>query len=551
MADFSEVTPQTATPNYVEQAAQAEQVIDANMPTGSFSRAHNTTQLQGDPVLMPDNSTTNPGTGQTNTSDEPTVITPAITDQTPPPEPAQPVTQAQKEAATQQQNELQQDEPEVKEQPQKIKQSSPPETQEPLDPEQLMKLKKEKLQTAINQANVPEIVTDIIDYAISTSASDIHIEPSEEDVRVRFRIDGVLMNIIEYDKRYHPALVSRVKIISNLKIDEQRIPQDGRAQYVGETADGDEFEADLRVSTLPTVHGEKIVMRIQDRSKSIPPIEKLGIRGIGFHSINEIIKAPNGIILVSGPTGSGKTTTLYSILAMLNEVDVNIMTLEDPVEYQMEGLSQSQVRPDIGYSFASGLRTALRQDPDIIMIGEIRDLETIEIAIRAALTGHLVLSTIHTNSAIETITRIRDMGVANFLIASSVQGIIAQRLVRRICSECKEAYKPNIEVFEDMKNAIQTLPPQEEIDSSLLQDIKIYRGKGCAHCNHTGYKGRIGLYEILLFNETLQEKITQDTSTLDLEKFAIANGMTTLKQDGIIKVLEGHTTIEEVYRVAN
>jgi len=424
-------------------------------------------------------------------------------------------------------------------------------SEEPISPVEYAKLKKEKLEKAIKMSNVPEMVTDIIDYAISTKTSDIHIQPEDDRVDIRFRTDGVLETVSHYNKRFHPALVSRVKIISNLKIDEQRIPQDGRAQYVGETAEGEEFEADLRVSTLPTVHGEKIVMRIQDRSQSIPPIESLGVRGIGFHNVKEIVKAPNGVILVSGPTGSGKTTTLYSILSELNKPDVNIMTLEDPVEYQMRGLSQCQIRADIGYDFATGLRTALRQDPDIIMIGEIRDHETIEIAIRAALTGHLVLSTIHTNSAIETITRIRDMGVENFLITSAVKGIIAQRLVRKICPYCKEAYTPEPHIFEDIKQNIQTLPPNEEIDPALLQDIKLYRGKGCDKCGGKGFKGRLGLYEILLVGDGFREKLMQEIPVQELENFAISEGMTTLKQDGIIKCLEGLTTIEEVYRVAN
>jgi type IV pilus assembly protein PilB len=541
MGDLTEVTPQTATPSYTEEAASAEQVLDANQPVGVFGKTPD-----------PDSPQQNAQTQTTSATDTPVA------------QQQQPTKQVPEKSAKQTENK-DETEAEVKaEAEMKTKaeeKSTPPSDNitaksgeapvQEVNPEDLLTVKKDRLSQAIAQANVPEIVTDIIDYAISSRASDIHVEPTEQKVRIRYRIDGVLMEIMQYDKRFHPALVSRIKIISNLKIDEQRIPQDGRAQYVGETEDGGEFEADLRVSTLPTVHGEKIVMRIQDRSKSIPPIGKLGIRGIGFHHINEIIKAPNGIILVSGPTGSGKTTTLYSVLAMLNDEKVNIMTLEDPVEYQMEGLSQSQVRPDIGYNFASGLRTALRQDPDIIMIGEVRDLETIEIAIRAALTGHLVLSTIHTNSAIETITRIRDMGVQNFLLASSIQGIIAQRLVRKICEECKEAYKPSMEVFEDIKESIQTLPTAEELDPNLLNDIKIYRGKGCPHCNYTGYKGRVGLYEILLFDDTLKVKIMEDTSTLDLERFAIQNGMTTLKQDGVIKTLEGQTSIEEVYRVAN
>lgn len=413
------------------------------------------------------------------------------------------------------------------------------------------------LKAAIAAGNVPEIVANIINYAITIRTSDIHIEPDEGEVRVRLRVDGKLLDAIHYPKPVHPAIVARVKIIANLKIDESRMPQDGRARFVFEVEDLENpgkkktAEADLRVSTLPTVNGEKIVMRIQDKSKKIPALEQLGIEGSNFMHIRKVISSPNGVFLVSGPTGSGKTTTLYSALTILNEVSENIMTLEDPVEYQMSGLNQSQVRPDIGYNFANGLRTALRQDPDIIMLGEIRDLETIEIAIQAALTGHFVLSTIHTNSAIETITRIQNMGVQNFLITSAVKGIMAQRLIRRVCVVCKESYTPEPTLFADLSATIQGINPMEEIDATLLENVQLYRGKGCAVCNNTGYKGRVGIYEVLMMSDELRKMILENRNVRDMEHVAIQGGMLTLKQDGTLKALRGDTSIEEVYRMAN
>ncbi|MDD4351522.1 MAG: GspE/PulE family protein [Candidatus Gracilibacteria bacterium] len=412
--------------------------------------------------------------------------------------------------------------------------------------------KLESLLGAIQMENVPEIVTEVINYAIDQRSSDIHIEPNTDEVHIRYRVDGVLQVITSYPISLHPAIVSRVKIISNLKIDEQRIPQDGRAKFITQNPITKEtFEADLRVSTFPTVTGEKIVMRIQDKSAKIPALQDLGVRGNNLKSLNKIIKSPHGVVLLSGPTGSGKTTTMYAILQEINKPEINILTLEDPVEYQMSGLNQSQVRPDIGYSFAEGLRTALRQDPDVIMIGEMRDMETMEIAIRAALTGHLVLSTIHTNSAVETITRIRDMGIADYLTTSAVKGIIAQRLVRQICPHCKESVQPSDEVFEDIKQEIETMPKNQFIDPKLLEDVVIYRGKGCDICNNTGYVGRTGIYEVLLIDDDIKDLVQKSQSIDDMQKAARIHGMLTLKQDGILKVLEGITSIEEIYRVTS
>lgn len=403
---------------------------------------------------------------------------------------------------------------------------------------------KELLQNAIIVGNIPQIVLYMITYATNIGASDIHIEPLENVVRVRFRVDGVLRLIIEYPPNIHPAVVSRVKIMSGMKIDEQRIPQDGRMQITTENGKN----LDLRVSTLPTVNGEKIVSRIQDKSKKILDLPELGINGENLKKMERLLKLPNGVILVTGPTGSGKTNTLYSALSRLNVIGSNIMTFEDPVEYQMDGLSQSQVKPDIDYDFAAGLRTALRQDPDIIMVGEIRDQETIEIAIRAALTGHLVLSTVHTNSAVSTLTRITDMGVKGFLIVSSIRGIIAQRLVRRICDKCREFYTPAPEIIKDAQDELSNVGAGH-LDYKLLENIRFAKGKGCDECGHTGNKGRIGIFEIMEMDRELGALVIKNAPDTDLMDTAKKNGMITLKQDGYIKALQGLITIEEVYRV--
>lgn len=404
------------------------------------------------------------------------------------------------------------------------------------------------LQNAIIASDVPQIAANVVDAAIDIGSSDIHIEPGEYTVRIRFRVDGILRSIMEYPPSLHAAVVSRLKIMANLKIDESRIPQDGRVQIT--TPDGRDL--DLRLSTLPTVHGEKIVTRIQDRSRKIPQLDALGIEPHNLKILKRAIAAPNGILLTTGPTGSGKTTTLYACLAILNTPEVNIMTIEDPVEIQMDGLNQSQVYPAIDYTFAFGLRTGLRQDPDIMMVGEIRDRETIEVAIEAALTGHLVLSTIHTNSAISTITRLLDMGAAAFLITATVNAIIAQRLVRKICEKCKaeSEIKPAIE--QKLRRAIASMNPtqREKLGVKDGDPLKIYYGSGCEECGHTGYKGRIGMYEILEMSNAIKELILKNGSPIEMEKQAIADGMKTLEHDGVEKILAGITTPEEVYSVA-
>lgn len=405
----------------------------------------------------------------------------------------------------------------------------------------------EKLQQAIVSGNVPAIVQNLMSYALEIGASDMHLEPEKKSTQIRLRVDGLLRSIVQIPATLHPALVSRIKIMGGLKIDEQRIPQDGKTNIV--TEEGKSM--DLRINTLPTIYGEKIVIRLQDKSRNIPTFEELGIRGSSLKYLNDGISRPNGIVLVTGPTGSGKTTTLYSALNKIKDETVNIMTFEDPVEYEMTGLAQSQVKPDIGYNFAEGLRAALRQDPDIIMLGEIRDAETIEIAIKAALTGHLVLSTIHTNSAIGTISRILDMGVKPYLLAAALSTIQAQRLVRKVCTHCREAYKPDAALLKEILPHVNSLPKEEGVDPKSFQDVYLVRGTGCEHCNYTGYKGRMGIYEVLEVDKTLERAIVENKSIDDLEVTAKQQGFVTMLQDGLIKALAGLTTVEEVFEVAN
>lgn len=405
----------------------------------------------------------------------------------------------------------------------------------------------QKAQDAIIAGNSPQIVLSLLSYALDMGASDIHMEPSESTVRVRFRIDGVLSEIIEYPSNIHLAVVSRIKIQSNMKIDEQRKPQDGRLQMFTE----DRREIELRVSSMPTIHGEKVCMRLQDKNRTIPMFDELGIMGNNLKRMRDVVKNPNGINLVTGPTGSGKTTTLYSTLYQLNKPDVNIMTFEDPVEYEMGGLSQSQVHPDIGYDFASGLRTALRQDPDIIMVGEIRDQETIEIAIKAALTGHMVLSTIHTNSSIATITRILDMGVQAFKITSTLRTVEAQRLVRKLCPHCKEEFDPSNAVRDEIRKNLKSTSDCEFDYKKLDSEFTLFRPKGCEKCGNMGYKGRMGVYEVMEVDRDIEKMVLEAASEADIEDKCIEKGMLTLLQDGYFKAMDGKTSLEEVYKVAS
>ncbi len=417
-------------------------------------------------------------------------------------------------------------------------------TQTPAGPTKL-----QQLQNAILTSSVPQFVLEAISYALDLRSSDIHIEPEEHTVRVRYRVDGVLRQIVEYPPNMHPAVISRIKILANLKIDEQRIPQDGRAQVT--TSDGRTM--DLRVSTFPTVNGEKVVMRIQDKSRKIADVKEMGMDGNNLKYLEEALGSPNGILLTTGPTGSGKTTTLYSCLQRLNTGDVNILTIEDPVEIQMDGLNQSQTHSEINYTFAAGMRSALRQDPDIIMVGEIRDKETAEIAIEASLTGHLVLSTLHTNSAVESLTRIENLGVEPFLVSSTVEVIIAQRLVRKLCDSCKQpagaAAGVSPELLAQIDKAVKGISAKLPIDEATVNARQFFVAKGCEKCDNIGYFGRMGVYEVMRMNNDIRKMILSHASSIDIERAAITSGMVTLEQDALVKALKGITSLEEVYSV--
>lgn len=378
-------------------------------------------------------------------------------------------------------------------------------------------------------APVIKLVNLIILQAVKDRASDIHVEPEEDKVRIRYRVDGILQAEQDMPKHLQSALASRIKIMAKMDIAETRNPQDGRIQIKMESKN-----LDLRVSSFPTVHGENIVLRILDKSSVLLGLSDMGFYEKDLKDFNKLIHRPNGIILVTGPTGSGKTTTLYSALSTINSTQTNIITIEDPVEYEIPLIRQTQVNPKAGLTFANGLRSILRQDPDIIMVGEIRDKETAEIAIQASLTGHLVFSTLHTNDATSALTRLIDMGIEPFLIASSIIGILAQRLVRVICPSCKEAYTPADEVLKDLK---------------LTQKPSFYRGKGCMKCKNTGFIGRIGIFELLLMSEEIKNLVTAKASANEIKKKTISLGMRTLFDDGIQKVKGAITTIEEVLRV--
>jgi len=390
----------------------------------------------------------------------------------------------------------------------------------------------------IREEKIAKVVNAILEFAMKARASDIHIEPQEEKTRVRYRIDGILHEKLILPKTIHEAVVSRIKILAGLRIDERRVPQDGRFNFGVE-----DQEVDLRISTLPTVYGEKVVMRLLKKSGGVPDLPDLGLRGRALKNLEDAILRPHGIIIVCGPTGSGKTTTLYSVLSRINTPRVNIITLEDPVEYQIPGVNQVQVNPAAGLTFASGMRSFLRQDPNIIMVGEIRDKETTELAVQASLTGHLVFSTLHTNNASQAIPRLLDLGAEPFLLASSVTCLVAQRICRRVCPDCKEEYEPPPEVIEDIKKVLGKLFPPK-------QKVKFSRGKKCSTCNNTGYLGRIGIFEVLPVTEKVARLILERVPASEIEKQAREEGMVTMMQDGYLKVLEGITTIEEVIRVA-
>ncbi|MBI4054092.1 MAG: Flp pilus assembly complex ATPase component TadA [Candidatus Doudnabacteria bacterium] len=398
------------------------------------------------------------------------------------------------------------------------------------------------VERSILQAPISKIVDVIIRHAIEERASDIHIEPGEHDLRVRYRIDGILQSSLVVPRSVHLAVVSRIKILSNLKIDEQRLPQDGRFHM-----QIDRTSVDFRVSTLPTVNGEKIVLRILDKTSGVPTLKDLGVWGLKLRIVEENLKKPHGMMLVTGPTGSGKSTTLYSVLNKLNRIGVNIITLEDPVEYYIEGINQSQVKPEIGMTFSSGLRSILRQDPNIIMVGEIRDSETAELAVHAALTGHLVFSTLHTNDASGALPRLIDMKIDPFLIVASLNVVVAQRLVRRLCNDCKKSEPMPPEAARLVQKELANVPA-DELMGANLKEPKLYRGAGCGACNNAGYKGRIGIFEVLPMTKPIQEMILEKQGVSKIFAQAQKEGMATMKQDGYAKVLTGVTTIEEVLR---
>ena len=383
-----------------------------------------------------------------------------------------------------------------------------------------------------DSAPVRKLLNLVLLMAIKENASDIHLEPFESEFKIRMKADGVLQEMVPPPKHLSFAITTRIKVMANLDIAERRMPQDGRIEL---SVSG--HPVDLRVSVLPTLFGESVVMRVLDRGVVSLDLDKLGMDDDILRPFREIIKRPNGIILVTGPTGSGKTTTLYSALSELNEPDDKIITTEDPIEYDIEGIVQVPIDSDIGVTFASALRAILRQDPDRILVGEIRDVETAEIAIQAALTGHMVFSTLHTNDSPATVTRLRDMGVQPFLITATVEAILAQRLVRRICKDCKEEYIPDAETLADL-----------ELTSDQIVGKTFYRGSGCDKCSGSGYKGRLGLYELLIMTDELRDLVVRNASTEEIRDLARKAGMVTLRDSGMVNMFEGHTTADEVIR---
>ena len=398
-------------------------------------------------------------------------------------------------------------------------------------------------------APIAKLVASILRYAVDNQVSDIHIEPFADKSRIRYRIDGVLRETAMLPGHLHSAIISRIKVMSNLKLDETRVPQGGRIRVMISKR-----KIDLRVSVMPLLDSEKAVMRILDPTRRIFTLDDLGFWGSGLKIIKNNLSKPHGMILITGPTGSGKTTTLYALLKILNKSSVNIISLEDPIEYVLQGINQSQVRPDIGYSFASGLRSIVRQDPDVIMVGEIRDNETAELAVHAALTGHIVLSTLHANDAFGAVPRLIDMKVAPFLLASSINAVIAQRLVRKICTHCRE----QIILSENLEKSVEDVLKNENIEGFNLEDyrdsktghLKFYRGKGCSRCGQEGYKGRLAIFEALDITDEMKDIITESSNEEEIEKEIERQKMIKIVRDGYIKALRGETTMEEVLRVS-
>ncbi len=416
----------------------------------------------------------------------------------------------------------------------------------------------EKLKNLVQDAPITRALTAIMDYAAQLKASDIHIEPRQNDLKIRYRVDGILQESMTLPKSIEPALVSRIKILSNLKIDEHRVPQDGQFQF---TSGGKEI--DLRVTIAPIVWGEQIVIRLLDKSDNILTLDSLGFRGSGLRLINEGIHRPHGMILSTGPTGSGKSTTLYAIIQAIKDTSINIVTLEDPVEYKMDGVNQMQVNAEVGLTFASGLRSILRQDPNVIMVGEIRDKETSELAVQSALTGHIVLSTVHTNSAAGVLPRLLDMGIEPFLIASTINTVVGQRLVRQLCPKCKSQIPASAVEITSINDCLGEVLPKDQTEAAKTAEnlgytnlpivnkteYTLYKANGCGEC-HNGYKGRLGICEVFSMTPAMEKLLTTHAATDEVQSQAQRDGMLTMKQDGYLKALTGVTTLAEVARVA-
>ncbi|MBP6005776.1 type II/IV secretion system protein, partial [Candidatus Saccharibacteria bacterium] len=426
---------------------------------------------------------------------------------------------------------------------------------DPIDQETLSQLEGTDI---VQDAPITRALNGILESAIEQKASDIHIEPREHNLKIRFRIDGLLKEVMTLPKNVEPALISRIKIMSKLKIDEHRVPQDGQAQI--SVVDRD---VDLRIAIAPITYGEQVVIRILDKGSLSIELSQLGFRGMALERIYEGIRQPHGMVLSTGPTGSGKSTTLYAVLNQVKDETVNIVTLEDPVEYKMDGINQTQINPAVGLTFASGLRSILRQDPNIIMVGEIRDRETADLAVQSALTGHLVLSTLHTNSAAGVLPRFLDMEIEPFLIASTVNTVIGQRLVRKICEKCKVGYQADPAAVEIINKTLATILARTDQDLERVTQwtgyqglplfsngYQVYKGQGCNNCSN-GYKGRLGICEVYSMSQTLEEMLLKRATTAEVQDQTISEGMITMQQDGYLKALVGMTTIEEVERVAS
>ncbi len=426
------------------------------------------------------------------------------------------------------------------------------------DLKNLEKSDPKKIESIVQDAPITRALNTIFEYAINSKASDIHIEPRERSVKIRFRVDGILQEVMSLPKTTEPALISRIKILSNLKIDEHRIPQDGQAQY---RANGK--EVDLRIAIAPISFGEQVVIRLLDKSEGILNIDSLGFKGRSAKVLKKAITKPYGMILSTGPTGSGKSTTLYAIIQTIKSPKINIVTLEDPVEYKMDGINQMQVNNAVGLTFANGLRSILRQDPNVIMVGEIRDHETADLAVQSSLTGHLVLSTLHTNSASGVLPRLLDMGIEPFLIASTINVVMGQRLVRKVCEKCRKPMQATQAAVDMINRIVGNYLPKDQSQLQMVEEnlgykglpilsqnaYTLYKGEGCADCDE-GYKGRIGIYEIFEMNKDIEQMLLKQATSSTIQAQAQKDGMLTMQQDGILKALTGITTIEEVSRVS-